>query len=306
MDFIPKIYKYFFISYDYCITQITKFCYRNISPEMVMFGMRCTWYVINTPVVIWIRKTFFTKRHRKTDLRHEPVLDENSERSWVSVCGLYDEKACFTVRNCFRKLDSKKTFELEETYYQPAQTYLDSTTTGSQHELYSISLRDSDAQDIHRTLFDTKISQSIPLNSLQGLTNKNESAGMNSNLCRSKMFLYQFVNNEKMVKIVSITPYHFNLMINQSSVVSKVKFLDIQYHHPNMSEPLILELSKEYYFTGNQLFSDAFVYRMLLYQPFPFIYDERYTLEIMDHELETITLKSSEYLMLEKTSYRVI
>jgi hypothetical protein len=89
-------------------------------------------------------------------------------------------------------------------------------------------------------------------------------------------------------------------------VVSKVKFLDIQYHHPDMSEPLILELSKEYYYCGNQLFSDAFVYRMLLYQPFPFVFDEHYMLELMDNDLEIMTLKSTEYLVLEDTSYHVV
>ena len=73
-----------------------------------------------------------------------------------------------------------------------------------------------------------------------------------------------------------------------------------------MSEPLILELSRDYYYSGNQLFSDAFVYRMLLYQPFPFVFDDRYTLEIMDSDLETMTLKPSEYLVLDDTSYRVI
>lgn len=45
---------------------------------------------------------------------------------------------------------------------------------------------------------------------------------------------------------------------------------------------------------------------MLLYQPFPFVFDERYTLEIMDNELETMTLKPSEYLILDDTSYRVV
>lgn len=279
-----NIHKYFSTQYDYYKTQATNFVLRNISPEIVMIGMECTWYLINIPAVKWFHQTFFTKRHRKNDLRQEPVFDEDSiDRSWISVSELYDEKAGFRLRDCFRTPSIKKTYDLNETYYQPAHTYLDTQTSHKvskpDSELQSVSLRDSD--EIRRNLFET-------------------------NNPKSKLFLYQFVNQEKLVKIVSITPYHFHLTINEPSVVSKVKFLDIQYHHPDMKEPLILELSKEYYYSGNQLFSDTFVYRMLLYQPFPFVFDERYTLEIMDNELETMTLKPSEYLILDDTSYRVV
>jgi len=283
-----NIYKYFSISYDYCIQQAKRIVLRNISPETLMFSVECTWYLINTPLVKWIRQTFFTKRHRKTDLRQEPVLDMEGDRSWISVSELYDEKVGFKIRDCFRTPIIKKTYELHETYYQPAQSYLNAQISPKisnlDSELDSIPLRDSDEirQEIRKKLFETKF-------------HKN-----------GKLFLYQFVNQEKLVKIVSITPYGFHLNIHEPSVISKVKFLDIQYHHPDMSEPLILELPKEYYYTGNQLFSDAFVYRMLLYQPFPFVFDERYTVELMDNELEMMTLKSTEYLVLEASSYRVV
>ena len=285
-----NIYKYFSVPYDYCIQQAKRFVLRNISPETLMFSVECTWYLINTPLVKWVRQTFFTKRHRKTDLRQEPVLDMEGDRSWISISELYDEKVGFRIRDCFRTPITKKTYELNETYYQPAQTYLDAqispnlSKSDSDSELDSIPLRDSDEirQEIRKKLFET-----------QHHTN-------------GKLFLYQFVNQEKLVKIVSITPYGFHLSIHEPSVVSKVKFFDIQYHHPDMREPLILELSREYYYCGNQLFSDAFVYRMLLYQPFPFVFDERYTVELMDNDLETMTLKSTEYLVLEASSYRVV
>lgn len=282
-----NIYKYFSIPYDYCIQQAKRFALRNISPETLMFSVECTWYLINTPFVKWIRQTFFTKRHRKTDLRQEPVLDMEGDRSWISISELYGEKVGIKMRDCFRTPIIKKTYELHETYYQPAQTYLDEQTSHKvlkpDSELESVTLRDSNEirQEIRKKLFEA-----------QHHTN-------------GKLFLYQFVNQEKLVKIVSITPYGFHLSIHEPLVVSKVKFFDIQYHHPDMREPLILELSREYYYAGNQLFSDAFVYRMLLYQPFPFVFDERYTLEIMDNDLETMTLKSNEYLVLEASIYRV-
>ena len=283
-----NIYKYFSIPYDYCIQQAKRIVLRNISPETLMFSVECTWYLINTPLVKWIRQTFFTKRHRKTDLRQEPVLDIECDRSWISVSELYDEKAGFKIRDCFRTPSIKKIYELHETYYQPAHTYLDAQISpkisNPDSELDSIPLRDSEEirQEIRKKLFKT-----------QHHTN-------------GKLFLYQFVNQEKLVKMVSITPYGFHLNIHEPSVVSKVKFLDIQYHHPDMSEPLILELPKEYYYIGNQLFSNAFVYRMLLYQPFPFVFDEHYILELMDNDLEIMTLKSTEYLVLEDISYRVV
>jgi len=283
-----KTYKYFSISYHYYFQKLTSFVLKNIKTETLMFSIECTWYVLNHPAIVWIYRTFIKKRHRKNDLRMEPVFDENSsDRSWISVCDLNTEKTSFRIRDCYRKPNIKKNYELHEQYYQPAQSYLDSYVSQNpnpESELHSVALNESDVfhQDINRKLFQTK------------------------HHTNSKLFLYHFVNNEKIVKIVSITPSHFHNLVHERLVVSKVKFIDIQYHHPDMSEPLILELSRDYYSSGNQLFSDAFVHRMLLYQPFPFVFDDRYTLEFMDNDLETMTLKPSEYLVLEDTSYRVV
>lgn len=283
-----NIYKYFSITYHYYLHKLTKFVLKNIKTETLMFSIECSWYVLNHPVIVWVYRTFIKKRHRKNDLRQEPEFDENStDRSWISVCDLNTENSGIKMRDCYRKSKPKKVFEFHEQYYQPAQTYLDthvSETPKPESELDSITIDESDVfhRNTHRTLFETK------------------------HHTNSKLFLYHFLNNEKIVKMVSVTSSHFHIMVHELLVVSKVKFIDIQYHHPDMSEPLILELSREYYFSGNQLFSDAFVYRILLYQPFPFVFDDRYTLEIMDSDLETMTLKSSEYLVLDDTSYRVI
>lgn len=281
-------YKYFSISYHYYFQKLTSFVLKNIKTETLMFSIECTWYVLNHPAIVWIYRTFIKKRHRKNDLRMEPVFDENSsDRSWISVCDLNTEKSGIKMSDCYRKSKPKKGFEFHEQYYQPAQSYLDSYVSeipNPELELHSVTLNESDVfhRNKHPTIFQTK------------------------HHTNSKLFLYHFVNNEKIVKIVSITPSHFHNLVHELLVISKVKFIDIQYHHPDMSEPLILELSRDYYYSGNQLFSDAFVYRMLLYQPFPFVFDDRYTLEIMDSDLETMTLKPSEYLVLDDTSYRVV
>lgn len=93
---------------------------------------------------------------------------------------------------------------------------------------------------------------------------------------------------------------------NLTPKISSVSFLDVQYHHPEMKESIILEIPKEWCCIGNQMFSPIFVLRMLYYQPLPFVFDMRYTLEIMDSCLNILPLNSNQMLDLKESSYEVL
>ena len=248
-----NIYKYFLTGYDYCVSQIKK-TWNKILPRLVMIGMRCALYIMDTAFVKRFRQCFLSKRHRKKDdIREEPIL-ENVSDSWICTCELIDCHSSFSLRDCLKKKENRTDYHLLEHY--------------------------SSKNDFHD----------------QSKYTKKTSA--------SHLFISHFFYKEKPVKISSIHQPIFTEIINP--VISKVKFLDIQYIHPDMSVPLILELSKDYYYHGNELFSNAFVNRLLLYQPFPFVFDDRYTLEIMDKDLNCIVLYSYQYLVLEESGYRVV
>jgi hypothetical protein len=48
------------------------------------------------------------------------------------------------------------------------------------------------------------------------------------------------------------------------------------------------------------------VLRSLQYQPKYYIFDENYTLQIIDNEINTFELKSNQYVYIEENSYKIL
>jgi hypothetical protein len=72
--------------------------------------------------------------------------------------------------------------------------------------------------------------------------------------------------------------------------------ISISYNHPAISESIELTIPIEMYCVGNHLFSAAFVRRCLEYQQIPFVFDDRYTLTIIDTNVTIHTVSSTEYI----------
>lgn len=83
-------------------------------------------------------------------------------------------------------------------------------------------------------------------------------------------------------------------------------FLSIEYQHPKMNNTITLNLDKRYLITGNELFSPCFVLKCLNYQNMPYIFDNNYKLVILDSDINTTTLKSTQYIRLSNLKYEVI
>lgn len=86
----------------------------------------------------------------------------------------------------------------------------------------------------------------------------------------------------------------------------KSQFLTIEYTHPKMNDRIIIELDKDIYFTDNIILSSLFIKRYLEYQPEEFIFDEDYTVNLMDNNVNMITLSYSQSVLLSDNSYKVI
>ena len=72
--------------------------------------------------------------------------------------------------------------------------------------------------------------------------------------------------------------------------------ISISYNHPDISESIELTIPIEMYCVGNNLFSAAFVRRCLEYQQLPFVFDDRYTLSIIDTNVTIHTVSPTEYI----------
>jgi len=86
---------------------------------------------------------------------------------------------------------------------------------------------------------------------------------------------------------------------------SNIEFLYVQYCHPSMYRSIELTIPTGYYLEGNDLFTPAFVQRILELQNTYYIYDMDYEIRIVDHNVETKTIKSDEYITFKKDGYEI-
>lgn len=91
-----------------------------------------------------------------------------------------------------------------------------------------------------------------------------------------------------------------------SDELSKVKFLSIEYFHPENAKSITIDMDRNGYVIGNEILSSTFVKRALEYMNDRKLFDMTYSLKIMDDNLENFVLKSDEYIVLERESYKII
>jgi len=91
-----------------------------------------------------------------------------------------------------------------------------------------------------------------------------------------------------------------------SDELSKIKFLNIEYNHPENEKSITIEIDRNGYVVGNEILSNTFIKRALEYMNDRKSFDMRYTLKIMDNNLDSVVIFSDEYIVLEKNSYKIM
>ena len=91
-----------------------------------------------------------------------------------------------------------------------------------------------------------------------------------------------------------------------SDELSKVKFLSIEYFHPENAKSITIDMDRNGYLIGNEILSSTFIKRALEYMNDRKSFDMTYSLKIMDNNLENFVLKSDEYIVLERDSYKIM
>lgn len=88
---------------------------------------------------------------------------------------------------------------------------------------------------------------------------------------------------------------------------SKAKFLSILYTHPKMLKSINIELGEEYYTTNNYILSALYIRRYLEYHyaNYNYVFDNNYTVKIMDNNLKIVELNSDQYIQLHKNTYEI-
>lgn len=84
---------------------------------------------------------------------------------------------------------------------------------------------------------------------------------------------------------------------------SNVEFIYIEYTHPKQTHTIELQLPKGMWIIGNELFTPAFILRLLQQQSTYFYFDLDYKINIIDHEIKNTTLSYQSYIVLDKNGY---
>lgn len=276
---MENLYKYFSPIYKYLKnTAIKTLLY------MGFLGFKFAFYLSQQPLYQRIYRFLFVKKPRNTnDILVEPLESQH----WI--CKSQINPVATSSSSSSSKLSSKLSFRNRASSSSSSssfQTFYHSFEMKEQYVMIS-SVQDV---SIPPTLFEKE----------------HPKEGENApKMLYSYSFPVATENTEKMFRVIRHQPFSIH-DIPSSPPLSSASFVDVQYHHPEMKDAIILEIPKEWCCVGNELFSSAFILRMLYYQTLPFTFDMRYSLEIMDNQLNVLKLESHKFILLNEKSYEVI
>lgn len=95
---------------------------------------------------------------------------------------------------------------------------------------------------------------------------------------------------------------------NYTPLLSEIRFLSIEYNHPDMDQSIQLVLEKEWSVVGNEVLGKIHILRMLEYQysSSEYIFDDRYILKIIDSNINILEIGSRQLIRLENEGYIVL
>jgi len=86
---------------------------------------------------------------------------------------------------------------------------------------------------------------------------------------------------------------------------SEIDFIFVEYRHAEMMQDIELVIPVGYYLEGNELFTPAFVARLLELQSSYYTFDGTYTLRIIDHDIKSIIIDETKHIVIRKSDYLV-
>tara|TARA_B100001287_G_scaffold270997_1_gene270618 strand:- start:31128 stop:31829 length:702 start_codon:yes stop_codon:yes gene_type:complete len=116
--------------------------------------------------------------------------------------------------------------------------------------------------------------------------------------------------NKKNICIISKFNTFFKVFFKTNSDIKDIsicnrKFLSVFYNHPDLSDSIEIKIPDEMLLVDNELFNKAFVIRTLqtmnIFSPI----DDKYTIKIMDSELDEYEINVGQYLHIKKDIFEI-
>lgn len=123
-------------------------------------------------------------------------------------------------------------------------------------------------------------------------------------------YVYGDLESEKDAGSVTIwkTPESRRVNTDNNVGPSQVSFLSVHYEHPDLPNGLRLIIDPQYMMVGNHLLDQVFVLRLLSYQynRGNYVFDDRYSLKIMDSNINICTVGSNQGIVVGEKEYVIV
>lgn len=229
--------------------------------------------VLNTPVIKWSRQSIDTFYMWFYSVKHEPT----TTAVWRNITILYEREKKEDVVLFFAFFPFLRPFYHGGVFPKWEHTELYSLNNSTNTHLADFITRNSYHHKNIRVLF----------------TSNNENT----------VFTQKIGVCEKMGGFHLPPPY---LGYMGNSVVSNVKFYTVEYWHPSLTEPVLINLHKHKFAVGSSILGNVFIYRYLQHvfgNRVPF--DLKYKLVVMNEQFEMFEMDSSQSIYLEENEYKL-
>lgn len=236
-------------------------------------------YIINIPLLVYLigSLTYTTQKIHKFFYR---IRDEPIETTWIC--------SCYMNRN--------GTITSNDDLYDYKEIY-----GNVEHSIYIQNRGNKEmiCDNRHIPIFilkyDGKYAYRLLIDKTDDVDNDDTDYNVDSDT-DSDIQIIDTVCNREYIDLVSLINF----------IPSKVSFLSIEYTTPSLNTSIMLELPENIYMVGTQILSAVFIARLLEYTIGENDYfDMDYKLNILDSNIEYISLLSHQYIEMYENEYKI-
>jgi hypothetical protein len=115
------------------------------------------------------------------------------------------------------------------------------------------------------------------------------------------------VQNRQLVRVFKREiPNRLEIEPDELFQPSRVKFISIELVFPYKETSYVIHLDKSVYLIHNEILSYGFLSRYLDHHYGTGLMDDEYLLNIMDNNMDTVQLKTRDYIVLDRSSYNIV
>jgi hypothetical protein len=128
-----------------------------------------------------------------------------------------------------------------------------------------------------------------------------------SNYAMHECDLIMKVQNRRLIRVFKREiPSRLNIEPEELFEQSRVKFISIELVFPYKEKSYVIDLDKSVYLRHNEILSYGFLSRYLDHHYGTGLMEDDYLLNIMDNNMETVQLKTRDYIVLDRNSYKIV